>query len=765
MASISSSPSLLAAAVALKLVDARTGKSMLFDCFDEADHAGIDLRYALADRGSYSVSLLSTVDFGEPVVMIRAKGEKALECRPSPFPIDEDGYVVEYRIRENGKWQQPFKYAYGFVQLEASVNMGGATRAFHTKEIPCSCTIPNLKRHVVGMLDALLGSDLADAMALMTVKGDDGASVEDATSEDGSSSIEVFVSHADSVLSLVEEAMPALKLKPRTRTRESWATVDPKRARRIGRAEMEWLGRNPDSIRIEKGLLFKKHHATWSVSKIQTAMPKVSLDVPENVAVLGLLADVARVSGLFASTLRAGIEGLASSKEKLLAISIDDGCLPSLVIIDAQIEKAWPRIDAAEEVQRRARRELMVLERAWGLEPPKKYVLPRRSKVFQEVCHYAMVYKAMIEWFEYGRLDLERESLMLEVRSMSRLYELFCLAKIIDKYLREGFNAFPPEQVRYSLSYRHFGNERRVANKYGFSKGSLNVNLWYQAVFYSDAREEGGLDIHRTTRWFDGLRSRESFWTPDFVLRQANFNGCDRVIVLDSKYTEPRFCRERGYYEKCIGKYKHDSARHGGRPVDSMWLLAGRGSAGDGWSTPLGSWAVASGLLPDGVCVLSPFVDELDQALPSVACIPDQGREDSKSAKADEAEAVLGAALADVAVETVSSKESSKFQAKTMEYDQGPRARESEQLEDVITLLSDLAASSLYHDFLTDGRESQRRFGVSHPVCRKRQPTGRDRKLYTKEAVQIGEEHYYLYKVWRPDQLNRLKRTHLKLQS
>ena len=371
----------------------------------------------------------------------------------------------------------------------------------------------------------------------------------------------------------------------------------------------------------------------------------------------------------------------------------------------------------------------------------------------------------MIEWFEYGRLDLERESLMLEVRSMSRLYELFCLAKIIDKYLREGFNAFPPEQVRYSLSYRHFGNERRVANKYGFSKGSLNVNLWYQAVFYSDAREEGGLDIHRTTRWFDGLRSRESFWTPDFVLRQANSNSCDRVIVLDSKYTEPRFCRERGYYEKCIGKYKHDSARHGGRPVDSMWLLAGRGSAGDGWSTPLGSWAVASGLLPDGVCVLSPFVDELDQALPSVACIPDQGREDSKSAKADEAEAVLGAALADVAVETVSSKESSKFQAKTMEYDQGPRARESEQLEDVIALLSDLAASSLYHDFLTDGRESQRRFGVSHPVCRKRQPTGRDRKLYTKEAVQIGEEHYYLYKVWRPDQLNRLKRTHLKLQS
>ena len=765
MASTSSSHSLEDADVSLRLVDAKSGRAMVFDCVEGTAHAGIDLRCALADRGSYSVSLLSTVDFGQADVSLRVKGEKPIERVLSPVPAEEGDYVAEYRFMADGGWHKPFKYAYGFVQLELEISAGGVARSLRTKEIPCSsCTIPNLKRHVVGMLDALLGPDLAKAMALMTVKGEDGAPVDESATGEGSASLEVFAAHADSVLSVVESVMPALKLKPRTKTRESRATVVPERARRVGRGEIEWLGRNPDAIRVQKGLPLGKRGAKWGVSRVQTAMSVVSLDVAENTAVLGLLSDIARVAGLFASTLRSGVEDLAVAKEKLSAIAVDNGCLPSLVIIEAQIEKARPRIEMAEGVQRRARRDLMVLEMVWGLEPPRGYSLPRRSKAFQEVSHYAKVYKAMLEWFEFGRLDLDREALMLEVRNMPRLYELFCLAKMIDRHIRDGYKALEPDQVRYSLSSRYFGNEARVANKYAFSKGRVNATLWYQAVFYSDVREEGGVDVHRTTKWVKDSKSGDSYWTPDFVLRQDRPDGSSRVVVLDSKYTEPRFCREKGYFDDCLDKYKHCSARSGGRPVDSVWLLAGRGSAGEGWSTALGSWAVESGLLPDGVCVLTPFVDELGHAVPAVetpggaAAAKGAGEAKAQPAVPEKVQVAVKEAV-EVKPEPEAPEEPAKERGGAGGMEMPPA------LLEVMGLLSEIASNPLGRDSLTDGKESQKLFGVSHPVCRKRQPTGRDRRLYTKDVVEIGEGSFYVYKAWRPDQVNKLRRAHSRLFS
>ena len=86
-------------------------------------------------------------------------------------------------------------------------------------------------------------------------------------------------------------------------------------------------------------------------------------------------------------------------------------------------------------------------------------------------------------------------------------------------------------------------------------------------------------------------------------------------------------------------------------------------------------------------------------------------------------------------------------------------------LLEVMGLLSEIASNPLGRDSLTDGKESQKLFGVSHPVCRKRQPTGRDRRLYTKDAVEIGEGSFYVYKAWRPDQVNKLRRAHSRLSS
>lgn len=831
----------------------------------------MDLEHAVADRGTYRASVLASDNFGPATFSFSCGPEVIYPALSTPKPATEEGFTSEYALPTGDTWQ-PFKLVYGFVAPGVSVSIPGeGSRNVSTRSIPCSCCIANLKKHVVGMLDALLGPDLAPAMRLMTVKGDDGSPNESTTQGEGSSSVEVFVAHADSVLTLVEEAMPALKLRPRTKSRSAQEVVDPKRARNVGRAEAEWLTRNPDAITVGKGGpgAFASQGLNWHVSRVQTSVEHISLDVPENMAVLGLLQDIVRASSSLLITLNEGIRGLETAKSKLAAISVNEGCLPSMVIIDAQLERAHPRIALVEALRLRAKRDLRTLEVVWGLQAPRKYILPRRSKAFQEIPHYVRVYKAMLEWFEYGKVNAEKEALMLEIRSMPRLYELFCLANLVDYHLKLGYAASEPELVTYSLSSRYFSNERRVANKYSFSKGQASSTLWYQAVFYSDKREEGGLDVHRTTKSTSGSQSMDSYWTPDFVLRLAGPDTAERMIVLDSKYSEPEYCRN--YYADCVDKYKHRSIRSNGRPIDSVWLLCGRGDAGQGWAEELGSWALETGMLPDGLCVFSPFVNELDHAIPAA----DTGRgihREAASAVTQDAHAGRGrvsgevaasvanpqgkrgaepggqatgpsgemeppaerAAKSDGRAESEPGSEAAKAaspkqslagksklepdpagrtatksggakaigeteaagqarplasrvtspaeQAKSpagatepasrtmksigkVETSAGQKARSKAKPEisyEVVRMLSALAQTPYFKDNLTDARMSQMQFGVSHPICRTRQPDEKDKKRYTKQPVDIAGTKYYLYKDWRPDQLNKLKRAFVK---
>lgn len=769
----------------------------------------MDLEHAVADRGTYRASVLASDDFGPATFSFSCGPEVIYPALSTPKPATEEDFTSEYALPTGDTWQ-PFKLAYGFVAPGVSVSIPGeGSRNVSTRSIPCSCCIANLKKHVVGMLDALLGPDLAPAMKLMTVKGDDGSPNESTTQGEGSSSVEVFVAHADSVLTLVEEAMPALKLRPRTKSRSAQEVVDPKRARNVGRAEAEWLTRNPDAITVGKGGpgASASQGFNWHVSRVQTSVERISLDVPENMAVLGLLQDIVRASSSLLITLNEGIRGLETAKSKLAAISVNEGCLPSMVIIDAQLERAHPRIALVEALRLRAKRDLRTLEVVWGLQAPRKYILPRRSKAFQEIPHYVRVYKAMLEWFEYGKVNAEKEALMLEIRSMPRLYELFCLANLVDYHLKLGYTASDPELVTYSLSSRYFSNERRVANKYSFSKGQASSTLWYQAVFYSDKREEGGLDVHRTTKSTSGSQSMDSYWTPDFVLRLAGPDTAERMIVLDSKYSEPEYCRN--YYADCVDKYKHRSIRSNGRPIDSVWLLCGRGEQGQGWAEELGSWALETGMLPDGLCVFSPFVNELDHAIPAAdtgrgihreasAVAQDahagRGRVGAEDAKSSEKDAGVSLQdqqgqrmpepsgwvteepeLAGQAAEPAGKAESpagatepvgrAAKSAGKVETSAGQKARSKAKPEisdEIVGMLSALAQSPFFKGKLTDARMSQMQFGVSHPICRTRQPDEKDRKRYTKQPVDIAGTQYYLYKDWRPDQLNKLKRTFAK---
>ena len=56
-----------------------------------------------------------------------------------------------------------------------------------------------------------------------------------------------------------------------------------------------------------------------------------------------------------------------------------------------------------------------------------------------------------------------------------------------------------------------------------------------------------------------------------------------------------------------------------------------------------------------------------------------------------------------------------------------------------------------------DAQLSQDLFLIEYPLVKLKKPTGADRKRYTSTPYQACGQDVYLYKRWRPNQLNRLK--------
>ncbi len=604
MASTSSSPKETAAIEAVEfsllLENPKDGSRLALALDDEPAAGDVDFSHVLVDRAPYRLHLLASgrVDGATASLALPGSDPVSFDLRNGGGDAgDEEARRYRVPLDQDTK---PFKLAVGFVQVGVDIDAGAAgKRSLRTRPTICSCTIPNLREHVAGMLAALRSPAAAPAVRLMASRGGDGRG-DDAGAASG---VDAFLALAQRCAEALERSLPALRLKPCAKTRPVAEIVPARRARRAGRAEAAWLERNPSAIRRGRG-------GKTAVERVASTSPQAMPDVAENLAVLAFAADVAGKAASLARALGDSEAQVAHGMEAMAALEAPEGCLPALLIASEQLRAVSARRSRAEGVSRRARRVQRELERAWKLRAPRRFQLPRRSKPFQEIEHYARLFPAMALWARGGQVDAARETMLLSASDMPRLYELFCLEEMLRWCLGAGFSPAPARSIRYSLRSRFFSNERRVSNRYELARGDETIEIWYQPVIYGDERDEAGIGLHRLTAGFEG---EEPYWTPDFAVRATRGGETLRTIAVDAKFTHPDGARS--LLEKCKRKYKDGTCFPDGRRVDAVAVLCGKGRADEGWEQRLSSWAETAGMLPDGYHVLSSPEGCLDDVL------------------------------------------------------------------------------------------------------------------------------------------------------
>lgn len=624
----STSSSLKPCSIRLSLRDPRNPSAPLsFEMHEGRRTPGlgeIDYSAAIVDRAQYELSLFTDCDLGAVKIMLRINGdEHQWRC----IMPEQAGSSYVYRLAPaygNGNWR-PFSDTYGFATVEARIY--SCQRRFEpftvkTKEIPCSSTISNQRQYVVKLLDELAGQELATPIGWMLSAGNtqDSDSLGDADGSEANS-LQSFVLLAETVLAGIEAELPNFKTRPYTKTDRSEQLVAAEKLRQIGRNEIEWLYKNPDRLfPVRQNTAIRIQGRNWYSRKIQTKQTVRSCDTYENRAVVSFISHVSRTLAQVIAGINQKLDALHEAKRKLSGIQSTEGHLIPVMIIDAQIERDQPLLSKLQAQRTRAQRFYRLLSEAMPADVSNTFRMPRKTKIFQEIPHYARLFQLMRTWDAFGEFDFAREGLILSMHRVSRLYELYSLASLLRWFDCRGYtpdNSYetPFERVERTQEYGMPDNEREVANVYRLQRGGEQVTLWYQPVLYGGDQEFAGLGAHRLlpNDLFD-QQPNDSYWTPDFALSFKDA-GRDSLFLLDSKFTSIENAKEQRF-DPCLNKYRFGTIRSNGMPIDSVWLLCGQAPEPTCVPTGAMSWARQQGIPPiGGLAALSPFGNSIDQMM------------------------------------------------------------------------------------------------------------------------------------------------------
>lgn len=202
--------------------------------------------------------------------------------------------------------------------------------------------------------------------------------------------------------------------------------------------------------------------------------------------------------------------------------------------------------------------------------------LPRRTKTFQEINSYAQVFELIVLWFKYGEFNLAKDKLILQVKTLDKLFEYYCLIKLLDLFATYGYQkaelAKPVYSYEYKINDGFYHNEKDVANTYILQKGNVRVTIYYQPIINSFGFENG-LRIYRTTK--SHSKPKRHYYAPDFVIKFTHPDHNEEYAIFDSKFSSRSNIRKHSLGEILL-KYSCQVALDTGTAPKMVWILQGR---------------------------------------------------------------------------------------------------------------------------------------------------------------------------------------------
>lgn len=139
---------------------------------------------------------------------------------------------------------------------------------------------------------------------------------------------------------------------------------------------------------------------------------------------------------------------------------------------------------------------------------------------------YRGIFTQLSHWYQLGAPFIEGIYFLMKLRSLSRLYEIFTIIKLIEYFVMRKWT------IAEALAHDELGEA--VPSYLKLNRGKMTLSLYYEMrILPFDEGTTRHMDLvdiwHKPKRQY-------SYWEPDFVLRMELETNI-RYIILDAKYS------------------------------------------------------------------------------------------------------------------------------------------------------------------------------------------------------------------------------------
>jgi hypothetical protein len=483
-----------------------------------------------------------------------------------PDYVDQTPMGYEYRWTSSNPF---FRNYFGTCQIVVELDqLSSRTRLLYT-EVEVVATKLNAERanHLLNYLESKLPDIIRSCFSRTHHRIGDGTT--------SSVDAQILLQKVKQQIEVLTEKLPLFRNKKRCRLVPKPVLVDAA-ANSLSENSVTWVLSHLDLLVpsvMPSISSINIHNRLYDVQKVEADVLHEDTDVYENRVISGYLEDVEAKLLEVENSFR---EALAEVETELVVQEIPDGYVSM-----AEIRKRYGRkyfyrlIDICAEVQEACQQ----CKKFWQKNLPVKRIfrgMPEMTPGFLSYAHYRAVFELIVEWYRIGNVNLSGERYLLGIRNLPKLYEFFCLYRILHSLESKGWSVIGASRRDQSEAF-----EKNVLPDDCYillNSTGLQLKLYYTRDIRTKAQQEDD--------WVDVVHKGNgeySQYSPDFLVEIVSATGRKMCIILDAKYTRPSQAMrtwDEDYdrtdeLTKLTMKYIHgiNLKRGGITPVSALFIL------------------------------------------------------------------------------------------------------------------------------------------------------------------------------------------------
>lgn len=466
---------------------------------------------------------------------------------------------------------QPFLLHYDATKLQIEIVLDDGQRIYmHSNYFLCTCSSENNRNisRILEELSALNDSQILDLMFMQNIYEESFEQSSDnlLTEHRSYKSLVSYIELIEHIIECYQKQHSIFMNSAKHVLVKGYELQNFESVRSITHKNYQWLMHHPE-------VLAKIDNAPYGIdingqkylpSRMQGEVTKKNYDTPENRAVIGFIRTVMssadKVLSQYCSILDEQQHFVGNVPEN----AEESSQAPIMALKGIQIRIFRKHIDTLRSLIASLNRIYLSYAKIFGIRDAVLQKRSLKSKVFREIKPYAAVLSCIRTYLFYGEFNASKDFLLFKVNRLDKLFEYYCLYRIISMLLQNGFVASSdriPINFKYRKTAKCISSDDQVANTYYFERGKQRITLYYQPIISSN-RFENGIRAFRTTLSSSNRLSQYSFFTPDFILKVSSGDNKlwdDDYIIFDSKFSDANNVK-RHYIEDLKNKYADEVA-------------------------------------------------------------------------------------------------------------------------------------------------------------------------------------------------------------